>query len=213
MTRKFSLIAICILVFSVLSFSVVFGAELGNNSAKMDSNIRLKPAYNAPRIGYFKKGHTVVVKQILGRWCKVEYRNYKNAYVYCPLLTQSELTKHYEHVFYQGHNYKIVFIRNKGIVYVDMEGNIIHQAYNFDNGPDYFTEGLARYVENGKVGFINEKLEIVIPAQFDFASYFEEGIAKICNGCRKVYHGEHSQMEGGLWGILDKNGGVTWNKE
>lgn len=212
MTRKFFLTVTCILVFSVSSFSAVLGAGLGNNSAKMDSNIRSKPAYNALGIGHLKKDKTVMVKQILGQWCKVEYRNYKNAYVYCPLLAQ-ELTEQYEHVFYKGYAYNIVFIKNRGIVYVDTKGKIIHHAYNFDNGPDYFIEGLARYVENGKIGFINEKLEIVIPAQFDFASYFENGVAKICNECRKVYQGEHSQMKGGKWGILDKNGGVSWNKE
>ncbi len=78
---------------------------------------------------------------------------------------------------------------------------------------DYFKEGLARCIDNEKVGFINEDLEIAIPAQFDWASYFENGEAKVCNGCESVSDGEHSQMENGTWGNLDKNGAVTWLDE
>jgi hypothetical protein len=119
----------------------------------------------------------------------------------------------YEHVFYEGEKYKIVVLQDMQIAYVNLKGNVIHYAYRFDNGPDYFVEGLSRYVENGKVGFINQNLDVVIPAQFDWTSYFENGIAKICNGCKEIPDGEHFRMEGGLWGTIDKNGSVTWNNE
>lgn len=89
MTRKIFLSSAFILIFSISSFPTAFAAELGNNFAKVDSNIRLKPAYDAMRIGYFKKGETVIVKRLIGRWCHVEYKTYRNAYVYCPLLEKS----------------------------------------------------------------------------------------------------------------------------
>src|SRR5690606_38550055 len=60
----------------------------------------------------------------------------------------------------------------QGWVYVDKSGRSILRPYFFDNGPDYFEEGLARFVENGKVGFHDKALNIVIPAQYDFAYPF-----------------------------------------
>lgn len=56
-----------------------------------------------------------------------------------------------------------------------------------DNGPDYYEEGLARFIERTpkgiKVGFYNKKGDIVIPARYDFASPFRAGYAFVANGC------------------------------
>ncbi len=56
------------------------------------------------------------------------------------------------------------------------------RAFNYDSGPDYFTEaeGLARYVaDDGLVGFVDIDLDIVIPAQFLCARPFQEGKALV----------------------------------
>lgn len=119
----------------------------------------------------------------------------------------------YPHVFYETDSYLAVVLENNEIAYVDRAGAVILYPFVFDNGPDAFSEGLSRYTENGKVGFINEKLEIVIPAQFDWASPFKNGTADVCKGCQQVYPDEtkeHSRMEGGDWGTVDKNGTVKW---
>ena len=44
--------------------------------------------------------------------------------------------------------------------YVDRRGKTA-RALTFDNGPDPFVEGLARTIENGKVGFLDRKLRTV----------------------------------------------------
>jgi len=80
------------------------------------------------------------------------------------------------------------------------------QAYFFDKGPDYFEEGLARFIENGKIGYMDENLNKIIPAQFDGAGPFNKGKAKVCIGCTKVTDGEYSKMEGGNWGEIDQKG-------
>ncbi len=36
---------------------------------------------------------------------------------------------------------------------IDRSGKHIIQPFIFDNGPDYFEEGLFRFVENNKIGF------------------------------------------------------------
>ena len=65
--------------------------------------------------------------------------------------------------------------------HVSESGKFI-RAFNYDNGPDYFTEaeGPARYVaDDGLMGFVDIDLDIVIPAQFLCAGSFPEGKALV----------------------------------
>jgi hypothetical protein len=57
-----------------------------------------------------------------------------------------------------------------------------------------------------KIGFINNKLEVVIEPRFDFAYPFENGKARVCNGCTKKQNGEHYMIVGGKWGVIDQSG-------
>lgn len=85
-------------------------------------------------------------------------------------------------------------------------------AYTFDNGADYFVEGLARTVRGSKVGFVDRDLNVVIEPVWDFATPFEDGLAAVCTGCRSVpaCEGcEHSKMVGGQWGYIDTTGAVV----
>jgi hypothetical protein len=78
----------------------------------------------------------------------------------------------------------------------------------FDNGPDYFNAGVARFIgANGKTGYINEALQVVIQPVHDFASPFDEGFAYFCDGCKSESDGsEHQKIVGGMWGKMAKNG-------
>ena len=83
----------------------------------------------------------------------------------------------------------------------------VHDVVFFDNGPDYFKEGLARYIStNGKTGFINEDLQEILPAIHDFVAPFRDGKAVFCDGCSVKGEGEHPEVTGGLWGIMNKKG-------
>ncbi len=94
----------------------------------------------------------------------------------------------------------------EGCFWLNKKGTI-RKTHCFDNGPDYFVEGLARYIgADGKFGFMNEGLEIQIPAQFTFAFPFEEGKSRVCNGCTLKTEGEHSSYAGGDWFTIDKQG-------
>ncbi len=79
----------------------------------------------------------------------------------------------------------------------------------FDNGADYFVEGLARTIRGGKVGFVDESLSEVIAARWDFAFPFESGFAVVCTGCRQEPAGEHREVVGGGWGYIDTRGEVV----
>jgi len=85
---------------------------------------------------------------------------------------------------------------------------LARRVLNFDNGPDYFEEGLARTEQNGKIGFFNKKLSIVIKPQYDFAFPFNKGVSIVCNGCTKKKTGEHTEIEGGKWGAINTKGEI-----
>ena len=77
----------------------------------------------------------------------------------------------------------------------------------FETGPDYFQEGFARFIsQNGKTGYVDETLRLVIPPAHDFASPFDGGQAYFCDGCKSVSDGEKPKIVGGFWGIMDKKG-------
>jgi hypothetical protein len=105
----------------------------------------------------------------------------------------------------------------EGVAAVQIEGRLYFvsrtgrtaPALYFDNGADYFVEGLARTVRGGKVGFVNSDLSEVVPAQWDFAYPFDRGFAEVCLGCVSKREGEHSVLVGGTWGYIDKTGRVV----
>ena len=78
----------------------------------------------------------------------------------------------------------------------------------WDNGPDEFSEGLARTRVDGKIAFIDRRLEVVLPPEYDFAWPFEDGVAQVCKGCREERRpgDEHTAMVGGSWGYIDRAG-------
>ncbi len=99
-----------------------------------------------------------------------------------------------------------VVIDAEGWAYIDDAGKVLVRPFVFDNGPDPFSEGLARFVAGGKIGFFDHAGKVVIPARYDFAMPFENGRARICRGCREVEEGEHSRVVGGVWSEIDKTG-------
>ena len=97
-------------------------------------------------------------------------------------------------------------IDDQGWAYIDRKGGIVLRPFIFDNGPDYFREGLARFTVDYKFGFFNERGEVIIKPRFDFAFPFSEGLSPACMGCLEKSEGEHSIVEGGAWGYIDNKG-------
>jgi hypothetical protein len=107
------------------------------------------------------------------------------------------------------------FYVRRGVVPVPVE--------TMDNGPDYFEDGLARSRVGGKIGYIDRKLNLVIPAAYDGAYPFRDGVAVVCTACILVFdstvtEGGRSWYEGGQWGRIDRTGRVVspfrpWEKD
>lgn len=99
---------------------------------------------------------------------------------------------------------------SSGLVWINPRGAVVARAYNYDNGGDDFSEGLARLVtDDGLVGFIDETGAIAIPATWSFAAPFEAGRAVVCEGCTPEANGEHIRMVGGRWGAIDHTGALA----
>ena len=95
---------------------------------------------------------------------------------------------------------------------IDRNDNIILKPYIYDNGPDYIEEGLFRFVENNQIGFANLDGQKVIPAKYDFATPFENGLSEYCIGGERIYENGESQKQiiekSGYEGLIDRH--WTW---
>ncbi|MCI0494335.1 WG repeat-containing protein [candidate division KSB1 bacterium] len=100
--------------------------------------------------------------------------------------------------------------KQDGWYFIDKSGKILSiRPFVIDNGPDYFQEGLARFKLDDKIGFLDESGRIVIAANFQYVSPFSESLAAFCVGCKEVDAGEHSLVEGGKWGFINRDGDVV----
>ena len=104
-------------------------------------------------------------------------------------------------------------VDDSGWVYIDKNRRRILRPFIIDNGPDYFSDGLARYMEQGKIGFMDENGVKVIPAIFEFVLPFSEGLAAFCEKCKEVRHDEYKRIEGGKWGYINKFGEIVVDPE
>lgn len=82
-----------------------------------------------------------------------------------------------------------------------------HRVLFFDNGCDYFEEGLARGLIDKRMLLMDTALKVVLDTGFEWVEPFEYGHAVVCNGPfveKKV--GEHTLMTGGRCGLINKAG-------
>ncbi|EJL69244.1 WG repeat-containing protein [Chryseobacterium populi] len=96
-----------------------------------------------------------------------------------------------------------------GYVY-DRKGNFLYRPFFYDNGADYFAEGVRRFVKNGKVGFADRNGTVIIKPEHDFVSPFNYGYAAFCDGCDwEKTEEEHKAIVGGTWGVMNFKGEIV----
>lgn len=86
-----------------------------------------------------------------------------------------------------------------------------YKAYQFDNGPDYPSEGLYRIVDdNGLIGYADEQGNTVITPRFKFGFPFKDGHAKVTDSghLEEVAGsgGEYHQWHSSDWYFIDPTG-------
>lgn len=91
--------------------------------------------------------------------------------------------------------------------YVSRQGRT-QAVITWDNGPDYVEEGLLRGRVGDRIAYFDATLEQAVPGTFDFGWPFANGVAQVCNGCRRgTPDGDgHTPMEGGEWFRIDRQG-------
>ncbi|MFN8258273.1 MAG: WG repeat-containing protein [Bacteroidales bacterium] len=94
----------------------------------------------------------------------------------------------------------------RGFVCIDNKGKYLYTVFNYDNGPDYISNGLYRIVEDGKIGYANNHGIIIIKPQYKCAWPFEKGMALVSYNCNIVKEGELNLWKGGDWFYIDKKG-------
>lgn len=79
---------------------------------------------------------------------------------------------------------------------------------SYDNGPDYFSEGVTRAVVDGRLGYYDIHLQPAFTARFDWGWPFENGVAEVCDGCRLGTPDSdgHTSLIGGERYRIDRNG-------
>jgi hypothetical protein len=96
-------------------------------------------------------------------------------------------------------------VDDQGWACIDATGSVRLRPFVFDNGPDYPSEGLFRYVDGARIGFADDACRPKITAAWEFAGPFAEQRAPVCRGCT-LAHGEHAMPKGGKWGFVDPSG-------
>ena len=114
--------------------------------------------------------------------------------------------KHLKHMLRADNGLAAVFA-DGAWRYVKASGENL-AVLTYDNGPDYFEEGLTRAMVNDKIAYYDTNLNLVLPATYDWAFPFREGRALVCSGCQRgTPDGQgHASMIGGVWGYIDRHG-------
>ena len=89
------------------------------------------------------------------------------------------------------------------------KSGLVRKTLNYDNGPDYFENGMARTEWKQKIGFFDKKLSIVIEPKYEFAFPFKNGLSRVCIGCSQRRVGEHIEIVGGKWGAINVKGEIV----
>jgi len=92
-------------------------------------------------------------------------------------------------------------------VAIDRNQNILFDIVMFDNGPEPFNDGLTRVLRNNKMGYSNKFGQIVIPCEYDYAKWFENGKAEVTYNAKEYLDlDEHRRVESDEWFEIDKKG-------
>src|SRR4030066_629798 len=107
----------------------------------------------------------------------------------------------------------VVYSKEEGWMYVNRKGRvIISEVAAMDNGADDFHDGLVRFPKDNKWGFADVTGKIVVPAIYDCAFNFENGLAKVRHGCdlKCVDEGcEYFYFSGGEWFYINTRGKIV----
>jgi len=114
--------------------------------------------------------------------------------------------KYLQSLNFNNNNLALIKINNKWF-YTKKDGKAMSVILDEEGKPDSFREGLARTRVNGKIGFFNRDLDMVLPPFYDYAFPFHNGIAEVCIGCKEeTLQQGNNMLDGGKWKRIDRTG-------
>ncbi len=139
----------------------------------------------------------------------VEHPPELNVFSDCAVRIEGKLQieeRHLKALSYDEHGLGVMLVGGDWH-YVRADGTAA-AVMTWDNGADYFIEGLARTVVEGKIAYLDRSLAIVLPPTYDWGWPFADGAALVCRGCRpeRAPGDEHTSIVGGEWGYIDSAG-------
>lgn len=90
--------------------------------------------------------------------------------------------------------------------YINVKGEKLIQPMVVENGPDYFSEGWARFVKDGKIGFFDEDCKIKLITKYEYVNPFSSGLAAVNIGGEFEQVDEYQLRKGGAWGYINTSG-------
>lgn len=115
---------------------------------------------------------------------------------------------HLSNAYFDSDGIACFYVQGVGPFYVRESGKT-QRTRLYDNGCDYFSEGLARADLDAGVAFFNKELIIVLRTEYDDAFPFRSGYAAVYNGGELKKIGEHTLLVGGACGYIDKHGNIV----
>ncbi|MGV3630550.1 MAG: WG repeat-containing protein [Bacteroidota bacterium] len=104
-------------------------------------------------------------------------------------------------------DYAVVATSEGGLIAIDKNEKKLYDVFVYDNGPDYPSEGLFRFMKGEKIGYADAKTgKIVIDALYACAWPFEDGKAKVSTSCTKEQDGENTIWLSENWVTIDREG-------
>ena len=104
------------------------------------------------------------------------------------------------------HGEELIVVPDMGNYYYVHKNGKKMLALTYKGTADKFSEGLARTKVEGKIGFFNKNLEMVLQPLYDFAFPFYKGKAEICTGCKESPVDGTMMLDGGTWKKIDRSG-------
>ena len=97
----------------------------------------------------------------------------------------------------------------------DRKGSFMYCPYWVDNGPDYYVEGLRRFVEKGKMGAVDRKGKKLVAAKYNYLNPFYRGYALACLDCRFTRFNNDEEhccgYAGSKYAVIDRSGKIVAN--
>jgi hypothetical protein len=117
----------------------------------------------------------------------------------------------FSHALELQHCHLLFGVNDSGWIAINTKGEFLFKAYPFDNGPDYFSNGLIRVIQDNKIGYANKRGEIVIPPRYAYAESFNNGSAKVSQVERQANHDPQiCSHDHNRYNVINKQGRIKW---